>query len=355
MDPRPQEVHVEESVAKPWEWRPSADAWFRSLGDFAKRWQPSPNLGLLSEGLAARLASAAESRAPWLLHPVAGVLTAKSNGDHANRDLQLVARLAAYDTPTPQTVRTTRDIWVWAPDGGASLAAGHHSLSDLAAIAGRQARWPIALDVWCRSIGFPLEGSWAAKPPASPEEEVALRQEIRMFFRAIVAIERYLPECWHWLTSLTRVVVPLRTMKGSWESGSSTDWPAMVWLHLQDGLQILEGLVHETAHQYFFLAEAETSLVDPEHTGRYTSPLRPDKRPLRGILLAYHALAYIAAFYFDAARSGLDPARSRSQLQANREKLSDAQATLVANRRFLTEWGRDFLNRTMEVGRYSEC
>ena len=95
-------------------------------------------------------------------------------------------------------------------------------------------------------------------------------------------------------------------------------------------------------------------LVDPSHVATYRSPLRIDPRPLIGILLAYHALAYICAFYFDALRHSLGTeARCGEELKSAREKLCDSERTLVSNRRFLTGLGREFLNSTMQVAEFS--
>jgi HEXXH motif-containing protein len=102
------------------------------------------------------------------------------------------------------------------------------------------------------------------------------------------------------------------------------------------------------------MAEATSALVDPRHTSIYKSPLRDDPRPLRGVLLACHALAYIAAFYTDALQASLAAARRlEAHISETRHKLHDALGVLLANRQHLTADGGDFLDRTLEVERYS--
>jgi len=342
-------------LTDPWAWRPSLASWHRRFGVFASRWRPAASLGLDGDGLAECLVAAAGRGEQWLVHPCASAITRDSSQQRLQSDVQLAARIAAYGNPQAQKITFPRDLWVWAPDGGTLLPAGIYDLETLGELARRRCSWPIALDVWCRTTGFPLERGWAAQPPIVPDEEAALQKEVRLFFRALAALRRFLCDCCDWLTSLTQVVVPLRGLKGRWESGSSTDLPGLIWLHLHGGLQILEGLVHETAHHYLFLSEAAGPLVDPSHTETYTSPLRPDPRPLRGILLAYHALAYICAFYADAARHGFDPRQCQQQLFSMRTKLATAQETLVVNRRFLTESGDEFFKQTKGVAQYSEC
>jgi HEXXH motif-containing protein len=118
-------------------------------------------------------------------------------------------------------------------------------------------------------------------------------------------------------------------------------------------VQTVEALVHESAHQHLFTAEAAGALVDPHHTALYKSPLRADARPLRGVLLACHALAYIAAYYTDALRESIAPAQLlETQLERTRHKFNDALSVLLTNNRHLTIEGRDFLDRTVEVGSY---
>jgi HEXXH motif-containing protein len=85
----------------------------------------------------------------------------------------------------------------------------------------------------------------------------------------------------------------------------------------------LESIVHESAHLHLYMALAQEPLIDPDHDGHYKSPLRPDPRPLRGILLAYHALAYIAALFADVSR--LDDASSE-RLAGVRQRVRAAAA-----------------------------
>jgi HEXXH motif-containing protein len=117
-----------------------------------------------------------------------------------------------------------------------------------------------------------------------------------------------------------------------------------------DPVFVLEALVHESAHHHLCLAEMESLLVDPKHDGTYPSPLRPEPRPLRGILLAYHALAYICALYVEARACGFIPRDAyRSEADDLQSKLDAAESTLCSSRQFLTESGDQFFSETMNV------
>jgi HEXXH motif-containing protein len=127
--------------------------------------------------------------------------------------------------------------------------------------------------------------------------------------------------------------------------------PGVVTLDIDiDSVFLLEALVHESAYHHLFIEEAASPLVHPRHHGTYHSPLRPEPRPLRGILLAYHALAYICAFYTDAHINGLVPTGSYSaEIHDTVSKLAEAESTLMANRQFLTDRGNEFIDKTTDV------
>jgi HEXXH motif-containing protein len=155
---------------------------------------------------------------------------------------------------------------------------------------------------------------------------------------------------------MTQVAVPLRRIQSRYsKSFSCRQLPGVVFLTIHDEVQVLEALVHETAHHYLFLAEMREPLVDPSHLSTYPSPLRSDPRPLLGVLLAYHALAYICAFYVDALRHSLTTSsRCEQELQSARKQLHEAEHTLVSSRRFFTDTGQEFLDLTMQVSEFSD-
>ncbi len=81
-------------------------------------------------------------------------------------------------------------------------------------------------------------------------------------------------------------------------SASYREAPGIAWLTLHpDPLTLAEAIVHETQHSKLNLL----SWLDPVlHNGRSTwteSPVRPDLRPLMGVLLAAHAFVPVAALH----------------------------------------------------------
>jgi HEXXH motif-containing protein len=201
----------------------------------------------------------------------------------------------------------------------------------------------------------PFHQLWRDVAPFAPEDETKLQAELRTLIRALTVAEQSLPDCFSWVRSRTQVIIPLRQLSGEHSSSSSASAvPGVVFLTIHNELQAIEALVHETAHQHLFVAEAEGALIDRNHKSTYKSPLREDPRPLRGILLACHALAYIAAYYSDALRQSLAASqRLEAQISENRHKLNDALSIVLANRQHLTAAGNSFVDRTAEVEKYS--
>jgi HEXXH motif-containing protein len=344
-------------IGTPWSWLPDPAPWFDSLVDPLIAWEPDPELKADVPSVKLAIARAIDNRGAWLRHPCASRLTLRTQRHARRRDLQLLVWVAAHVEDDPGQVAVPAELGLWSPSGEHRLGPGVYSLAELGASL-REAPSPCALDLdpWCGSVGFPMPDSWAEiLPEATDADRMRLTSEIVAFCRAVSRIEALLPEMLAWLTTATRVVIPLRGEPGGdFHSGSQPDLPGAIYCDLFGGpLQILEALAHETAHLHLHTAAAHAPLVDPDHQGRYHSPLRPEPRPLRGILLACHALAYICAAFVDARRAGYtsEDASTRT-LDDLRHRMDDAEATLVANRQYLTDWGNDFLERTREVCTY---
>lgn len=340
----------------PWDWQPSTSAWFNRFARLTDRWEPSADLKVQAHTVRRVILDATDAHEKWLRHPCVSAITF-SRGEHRlQRDFQLVL-WAAVHSPTPLgSVTVPEPLWAWCPGGGFSVPQGTHDLMTLGAHAASQ-DYPgvLALDAWARSMNVSFIQLWRDVESYDTRCQADLQRELKLFLRASAAAERWLAECFRWITAATQVAIPLRQTTGEHSnSSSSPQLPGSVFLTLQNELQIIEALVHETAHQHLFLAEAEGPLVDTGHAGSYHSPLRSDPRPLRGVLLAFHALAYIAAYYADALSHGLaSAARLEQQLQTTRTQLREAEEVILSNRQYLTEIGRPFVDRTIEVGRYS--
>lgn len=338
----------------PWGWRPPLDRWCDGIADRVTHWRPADGLEMDVVGFVAAVREAARRRETWLWHPCVSRLTMLPGNRTLQRDVQLTVWVARHVDVAPGTIDLRADSPVWLPGGSRVLHPGRHSLASLVeqSDAERLPGEPM-LDVWCETLEAAEEESWAAAPPATDAEAARLANQVERYVRTVLFLEEALPACHAWLTDATRVAIPLRGDGDTFRSCSHPGVPGMVELDLLAEDQILEALVHESAHQFLFRMEATGPLVDPAHHGTYRSPLRPEPRPLRGILLAYHALAYIAALYHDLSSIPLVARWGGAELGSRRELAIEAGTVLAANTRHLTADGRAFLDATSQVLEYS--
>ncbi len=341
----------------PWAWRPAAAPWFDLQIGAILAWQPGPALGLDASALKREIADGLAQRKSFLRHPCLSAITQPWPAAAAAQDLQMAAWVAAHSTCDLGTIVVPEDSTLWTPAGEEALAAGQLSLVDLGARL-REAGSPVqpALDIWGRTVGEPIPETWSTLSP----DDLAARQDqlsrdIVRYCGAAQRIRQKLPAMSDWLLSATQVYVPMAGEPGAlFRSGSQASLPGVIYGDLHSGdLQILEIFAHETAHLHLHTAAAAAPLIDPNHAGRYSSPLRPEPRPLRGILLAFHALAYICSAMRDARAADFAPEeRIASILQDLHTRMEAAEQTLVTHRHHLTEAGNEFLDRTREVGNY---
>jgi HEXXH motif-containing protein len=265
----------------PWSWRPSSSVWFDRIQDLAARWEASPELGLDGELLRRVIAKNAAKDAGWLIHPCVNAITLRKQEARLQRDFQLAVWTAANTSETLGVARLDRPVWAWSPGGGIRLEPGAYDLAALAATLRKQEdHSPLAVDPWARSIKVSFHQLWRDASPFGAEEEAALKAELQLLLRALTTAEQYLPNCFAWVRSRTQVIIPIRKLSGEHSSSSSaSELPGVVFLTLHNELQAIEALVHESAHQHLFMAEATSALVDPRHTSVYKSPLRDDLVP----------------------------------------------------------------------------
>lgn len=342
--------------ATPWSWRPDPGPWIRRLIPSAQAWTPDPALYLRVDHLRQAIIDASEARASWLRHPCMSRLTFSAHKDSTKADITLAAWVAANTRDELGSVAVPHDFVIWSPSGDEPVPAGTHELRELGALLSSPVPVELPLDVWCRTTAMCEPGTWPTLPAAEMNRrEDELADDIHRYLRTIKAIEVLLPEVLEWMTTATQVVRPLVGEPQMAHSSHDPDVPGMVAVDLCHGSALtLELLVHETAHLHLRAAEAAGPLVDPAHDGLYQSPLRADLRPLGGILLAYHALAYICAAYTDGASAGLITEGTLNASQADIQgRLDDARETVTKARQHLTDIGMDFIERTAKVADYA--
>jgi hypothetical protein len=339
--------------SSPWKWRPPSGPWYLRLCRLISNWNPDPDLELDVPHIKGLLLDAAARKADWLLHPSVSALMRKSG---SRGDLQLAVWSAQNLHSDLGKVELRESAWAWAPGGGMRLRPGAHDLSDVARnVRDSSYRSPIAIDPWARSMWVPFHQLWRDVPHPGPEDLQEFAGSTRTLLVALEYSREELPQILGWAEGRTRVVILLRRLHLEHASSSSAkDVPGAIFVTVHDEVQAIEAIVHESAHQHLFMYEVAAPLVDPHDTDLYRSPLRDDARPLRGLMLAHHALAYISAYYADALATPIaEAADLERKLDRARRMMLSAQDVILENRRRLTDAGVEFVEQTVMIGRCS--
>ncbi|MSP92429.1 MAG: hypothetical protein EXR79_11630 [Myxococcales bacterium] len=165
------------------------------------------------------------------------------------------------------------------------------------------------------------------------------------------AIERHLPLLFDEMRLLLRLVVPVGWHPEKHLSASYQEAVGLVYLTLHpQEMTMTEALIHEFQHNKLNALFTLDPLLHNAFAPLYPSPVRPDPRPLHGVVLAVHAFQPVAMLYRHmlAQEPGLAANRAfvqrfRTILRMNRAGahtvLANGQPTL-AGRAVLAEMRR---------------
>ncbi len=124
---------------------------------------------------------------------------------------------------------------------------------------------------------------------------------------ALDRIATHLPLLRAELDLLVSSIVPVGTDRERHLSASYREALGLVYLSLHpDPLTMTEAVVHEAQHNKLNAVLTVDPLLENHPDERHPSPVRPDPRPLLGVLLAVHAFVPVAALY-RAMRVAGDP------------------------------------------------
>ncbi|MBL9099993.1 MAG: hypothetical protein JNL82_03490 [Myxococcales bacterium] len=124
---------------------------------------------------------------------------------------------------------------------------------------------------------------------------------------ALALVERWLPGIRAEMAVVLQQVVPVgydaeRHLSASYQEAIGT-----VYLSLHpDPMTLAEALVHEFQHNKINLLLELDAVLENAYSPLYASPVRPDPRPLHGVLLAVHAFLPVARMYMEMLAAG-DP------------------------------------------------
>ena len=147
---------------------------------------------------------------------------------------------------------------------------------------------------------------------------------------ALALVRLALPE-WHAELSVSlRRLVPVGYEPERHLSASYREAPSQAYLTLHpDPLTLAEAIVHETQHGKLNRLLWFDAVLENGHSTWTSSPVRPDMRPLMGVLLAAHAFVPVAAMHARLAGHDLAAAARFAERRAEvREQNARALATL---------------------------
>lgn len=163
---------------------------------------------------------------------------------------------------------------------------------------------------------------------------------------AFQVIESALPE-WN---SGVRPHACARVVPTGWDdaqhrSASFREAPGLAYLSLHPNpLTMAEAVVHEGQHSALNLLSHFDALLDDGPDVLVTSPVRPDPRPLRGVLFAVHAFVPVAALHLRLAEADHPLAHASGFVQRRQQVLhSNHDGLTTLEGAHPTAWGTRIL------------
>lgn len=181
------------------------------------------------------------------------------------------------------------------------------------------------------------QGFDGVQPVASIDDSM-----VQTFQRAFEILREGAPDYLSWVERVLRAILVCERPESSWiVSGSASMLPGVVHVsYPAEAMDIADALVHECAHQHFYLLEHVGPFDDGSDERLYWSPPVRRDRPLSKILMAYHAFANVRLFYEAVRASGVD---EEGYVKRHEQRLTDTVAQLDAPlraNRTLTDLGR---------------
>lgn len=173
---------------------------------------------------------------------------------------------------------------------------------------------------------------------------------------ALELVDTFLPELAAEIRLVMQTLVPVGYDDARHLSASYAEVVGTAYLSLHpDRMTMTEALIHEFSHNKLNALWLEDKLLINGFSPLFSSPVRPDPRPLHGVLLAVHAFIPVARLYermlesdHELSRSPAFKARYRKIIAGNHEGLATllehAEATPVGRGVLdeLERWDRHF-------------
>ncbi|HIA03531.1 MAG TPA: hypothetical protein EYN06_05525 [Myxococcales bacterium] len=165
--------------------------------------------------------------------------------------------------------------------------------------------------------------------------EKSVDQWLGSLREALTLVERFLPELDQEITLLAHQIVPVGYHDERHMSASYQEVIGNIYMTLHpDPLTLAEAIVHEFSHNKVNLLFSLDAVLENAFYPLYSSPVRPDPRPLHGVLLAVHAFLPVERMYermILAEHSLCEHPRFIARRQQVRANNQAATETVMAN------------------------
>jgi hypothetical protein len=287
---------------------------------------------------------------PWTQVPFLNAMSFQGN-QALNRAYQIATWAILHVPSLKGKLSVPSEIVVWTPATCRTFPAGQYDITYLREVIGPAPRF-LALDRHEQSVMSDGDTNQGRSRNMDELADDQRKIDDSMIMDRLVEFQAVLPNCASWVYGAVRILVPWGAKSNFLRSASDPQFPGIVWVQTRNRDFLLEGLIHEAAHHYFDRADMEAELTFDTPTA-YSSPLRPEPRTLRSVLVAYHALAYIAAFYREAMDVKLvNVDRAKMELIDTIERLQHGARSIDVGSSSLTPAGRKFLHETNNIWSY---
>jgi HEXXH motif-containing protein len=172
---------------------------------------------------------------------------------------------------------------------------------------------------------------------------------------ALSIVQAGLPDWYEELHHTTTRILPVGFEPEQHLSASYREAPGIVYMTLHpDPLTMAEALIHETQHGKLNLLSWLDPVLQNAYSSWSESPVRPDLRPVMGVLLAVHAFVPVAAMHGALVDQGHPVSKTPHFLDRQTQVLAGnagGLATVEANGQ-PTELGKRVLKGLREVHDY---
>jgi HEXXH motif-containing protein len=167
-------------------------------------------------------------------------------------------------------------------------------------------------------VSVPGEASMHLLPESAVRKQLEIEDEFHsvvafpepsdaiagIFGDAMSLLRGSAPEYHDWVARIVRMLVPCECGESRTRSSSWREAPGAILISTaQTAPAVAEMLVHESCHQYLYVAKRLGDLVTGTDSELYYSPAVARPRPLDKVLLAYHAFANVLLLYEALRRS----------------------------------------------------